>query len=33
MTAHEFRSVYNRVVPIVEHKYGIEVTISDVSCG
>jgi len=32
MTAHEFRSVYDRVVPIVENN-GIEVTISDVSCG
>jgi hypothetical protein len=30
MTAYDFRSVYNRIVPIVENKYGIEVTISDV---
>jgi hypothetical protein len=30
MTAFDFRSVYNRVVPIVENKYGIEVTISNV---
>ena len=30
MTAFDFRSVYNRVVPIVEKKYGVEVVISDV---
>ena len=30
MTDFDFRSVYNRVVPIVEKKYGVEVVISDV---
>jgi hypothetical protein len=30
MTAHDFQSVYNRVVPVVENDYGVEVTISDV---
>jgi hypothetical protein len=30
MTAFDLRSVYNRVVPIVEKKYGVEVVISDV---
>jgi len=30
MTGFDFRSVYNRVVPIVEKRYGVEVVISDV---
>jgi hypothetical protein len=30
MTDFDFRSVYNRVVPIVEKRYGVEVVISDV---
>ncbi len=28
--AFDYRAVYNRVVPIVERKYGVEITISDV---
>jgi hypothetical protein len=30
MSDYDYRDVYNRVVPIVERKYGVEVTISDV---
>jgi hypothetical protein len=30
MSDFDYRSVYNRVVPLVEKRYGIEVTISDV---
>jgi hypothetical protein len=30
MTAFDYRAVYNRVVPVVEKKYGVEVVISDV---
>jgi hypothetical protein len=30
MSDFDYRAVYNRVVPIVEKRYGVEVTISDV---
>jgi hypothetical protein len=30
MTAFDYRAAYNRVVPVVEKKYGVEVVISDV---
>jgi hypothetical protein len=30
MEAHDYRAVYNRVVPVVEKTYGVEVAISDV---
>jgi hypothetical protein len=30
MQAHDYRAVYNRVVPVVEKTYGVEVVISDV---